>query len=566
MENIKECVEKLPEIYQKIYGHPEYDNESSRLCDDRLEIIKKTVVDYKRNTNKKEIRILDVGCAQGFFDFELAKIGCTVYGLDFCKENIELCQVINRENGMDCSFENDELSLEYVKKIDDNQYDIVIILNVLHHIAYKNGYLYARRLLEILATKCEFVIVELAIKEEPLYWNKTLPLSYVDWFEHVAYYDIKKMIPTHLSNITRPFVFLSNKHIYINDVMCRIEKWSTKAYGAKPIANSCRNYIYGDGKFIKYFRNCGVIRDIEEITSEIEFIKTNGELSFVPTSINYKISGNNVVLLYESEYGENLFDCLRKRVCIPKYKVIWNSVLNQLIELEEKGLYMGDMRPWNIFIGMNGEVSIIDFGDINSSKKDTLDRCLNIDLYDMFIFVMMECEVGIVCDENYDPQLFPHEVKMSLLPQNLKMLVNEWRKVESDDKNFKKIKEIYNQNFICEANAELCTEWYVFEKIKYHKVNHENRKIVLFGAGMYGQLLADILKDRVLAVVDSFKFGESVNNYIIMSPEELFLMKEDYIVIIAIQNHDIKKNVESLLISRGIDIEEIYILEGRKII
>ena len=71
---IKDLVSKLPEIYQTIYGHPEY--KTSRNCDHRLNYITDIVKAYqeknKEKTGKTNVKVLDIGCAQGYYSLHLA--------------------------------------------------------------------------------------------------------------------------------------------------------------------------------------------------------------------------------------------------------------------------------------------------------------------------------------------------------------------------------------------------------------------------------------------------------------------------------------------------------------
>lgn len=68
------AVNALPELYQPIYGHEEWDNKSLRNCRDRLPDIEK-IYDTLSEKLQRPLRVLDLGCAQGFFSFNLANRG-----------------------------------------------------------------------------------------------------------------------------------------------------------------------------------------------------------------------------------------------------------------------------------------------------------------------------------------------------------------------------------------------------------------------------------------------------------------------------------------------------------
>ena len=94
---IEGLVHALPEVYQTIYGHPDLSQVVSRECHDRLVEIN---VIYSALEKKlgRPLRVLDLGCAQGFFCLSLAERGASVLGIDFLKENIDLCNALAEEN------------------------------------------------------------------------------------------------------------------------------------------------------------------------------------------------------------------------------------------------------------------------------------------------------------------------------------------------------------------------------------------------------------------------------------------------------------------------------------
>ena len=74
MNRLKEAVNSLPEFYQPVYGHKEWNDKPLRNCEDRLPDIEK-VYDHLSNELKRPLRVLDLGCAQGFFSFNIAHKG-----------------------------------------------------------------------------------------------------------------------------------------------------------------------------------------------------------------------------------------------------------------------------------------------------------------------------------------------------------------------------------------------------------------------------------------------------------------------------------------------------------
>lgn len=67
-------VNALPEFYQPIYGHNEWNDKPLRHCQDRLLVVKK-IYDELSKELQRPLRVLDLGCAQGFFSLHMASWG-----------------------------------------------------------------------------------------------------------------------------------------------------------------------------------------------------------------------------------------------------------------------------------------------------------------------------------------------------------------------------------------------------------------------------------------------------------------------------------------------------------
>ena len=62
---IAELVSRLPEVYQPVWGHPELSTAVSRGCEDRLIHIAAIYRGLEAQL-ERPLRVLDLGCAQGF--------------------------------------------------------------------------------------------------------------------------------------------------------------------------------------------------------------------------------------------------------------------------------------------------------------------------------------------------------------------------------------------------------------------------------------------------------------------------------------------------------------------
>ena len=131
---IEKLVKEIPEQYQQIFDHPQFDLLSARDCKPRLSLFNK-IYDLLKNHYKRNIRVLDLGCAQGYFSLNLATKGAIVTGIDNCQENINLCiELAKSNNSLTTKFLKENIQ-DFIYSQDLDDFDLVIGLSVLHHIS-----------------------------------------------------------------------------------------------------------------------------------------------------------------------------------------------------------------------------------------------------------------------------------------------------------------------------------------------------------------------------------------------------------------------------------------------
>lgn len=470
MNTIQKCVEELPEVYQCIYGYPEYNQEASRQCDDRWECIRNIVKTYQEKCGRQNLKVLDLGCAQGFYSFSLASIGCIVDGIDFNEKNIALCKELQGENQLSCSFRRDIITKELIGQIAQGQYDLILVFSVIHHIAHEHGFEYAQKLMTTLAEKAQFVLAEIAMKEEPLYWNQNLPNRYVDWFSDVSFYDEQRFFGTHLSEYRRPLVFYSNQFCFVNGSFYFITEYKKTAYEGRPIDPGRQYYLCeGNTILIKKIRDVGqpcIDECIDEIHSEYQFLLSNNDLSFAPKPLCFSENEQRIIMVTEIKYGTLLKDLIEKNEKVD-LKSVFRDIINQCIELEERGMYHNDLRPWNICVDQTGHAFLIDFGAIQRDKEDRIvSRVMYSDLYvchtvyDSFVAMMYDCLIN-----NCYPSLnklnryhmsFYYEFEK--IPQAYSNFIQKYLLEEQDKASFDCISELYDRYVEKEDECTLSVE------------------------------------------------------------------------------------------------------------
>lgn len=450
MSEIKKLVEALPEVYQNIYGHSEFDEDSSRNCDIRKSCIIEIVKAFQDKLGKKELKVLDLGCAQGYYSFSVAELGCQVDGIDFCKENIDLCKALQNENGLPCNYKHDKITKELVDAIDDGAYDVIMFYSVVHHICNENGFEYARGLFETLANKSQIVLTELALKEEPLYWNKNLPEQYDDWFDNVAFYDEQRMFDTHLSEYKRPLILYSNKYCYLDKKYYTIDEYKNKAYTGKK-DNINKRYYLCDNRTVLIKRFSKETDDIfkDELRREI-FILDKYDFSFAPKLIAAGDEFGRVIEATSIHYGRILRDLILEKQEID-FKKVFKWVLDNCCELEEKGLYHSDLRAWNICVDDDGKAFIIDLGAVSCEKRDIVlekqyGNVNQITVFDGFLSLVYDCMISniyikdIELMDHYHPSLY---FDYSRIPDAFAYFIKKCI-VLTNEITFKHIRSIYS--------------------------------------------------------------------------------------------------------------------------
>jgi SAM-dependent methyltransferase len=375
-QSLKDAVAILPEIYQPIYNHPELYNDSSRVCADRLIYIK-NIYDSLSKKLGRSLRVLDLGCAQGFISLTIASWGATVKGIDFLDKNIAVCQILMKEfPNYKVQFECNQIE-NCIETLKSGEYDLVLGLSVFHHLCNIHGWEYVREKINVLAQNISVGIYELALRDEPLYWAKSLPIDFRFLLSGYSCVKTIAMSKTHLSDIKRPLCFASNKYVFFSpNILITIEKYLPASHHlVDNVHNGTRRYFIGEKKFIKFFclNNIGKhpidLPNKQEIFNEIQILKKFGGKCGFPLLLKYENKFDETWVMREAFDGELLSDLIEKNVEYNPWDII-RQVLEYLIDLENEGYYYNDLRMWNIIISSNSKVHLIDYGAIIKSKRD----------------------------------------------------------------------------------------------------------------------------------------------------------------------------------------------------
>lgn len=368
---LENAVAALPEKYQPIYGHSELSGDVSRGSLDRLINIFEVYEALSKYLGRA-LRVLDLGCAQGFFSFSLAEKGAAVLGVDYDRKNIDVCEAIRAEcPGFDVSFQADTVE-NVVNSLRDGQFDLVLGFSVFHHIINAKGLRYTLGLLEKISQTTAVIVAELALKEEPLYWARHLPEDPRVLLRSFPFVFEVAQNSTHLSDVVRPIFVASAKYCFLGGNVQSFNRWSHKSNAlAIDVFGGTRSYYYNDATVVKIYR-LGLSHDQ---TNRRDMRREREVLTELPQSL----TGTRIIDHGETETagwnilsrkpGTLLSEILANHSTF-NADAILEDLLIQLTELESSSLYHNDVRTWNVLVDDTGHASLIDFASVVGDQKD----------------------------------------------------------------------------------------------------------------------------------------------------------------------------------------------------
>ena len=90
----------------------------------------KYILEALNKKNLNNTKILDIGCGGGLISEGLTKIGASVTGIDFIKENINIAKIHAKKNNLKINY----FVKDFEKEKITSKYDVIIILEVLEHL------------------------------------------------------------------------------------------------------------------------------------------------------------------------------------------------------------------------------------------------------------------------------------------------------------------------------------------------------------------------------------------------------------------------------------------------
>jgi len=371
--SLAKAFEQLPEVCQPIYNHPELSVKDLRDSKSRLDIIT-NIINKKSKFLNRKLKILDIGCSQGFFSFNASNLGHEVLGVDYSNKNINFCHLLKDENkNLSISF-----SVLDLKDIDDiitnNKFDLVLGLSVFHHFIHENtnGLEDTKKIINNILNKCGSAIFEFALTNEPYYWAKSQPKYFHDLINKIKYnYFIDKQ-NVHLSEIKRPIIFSSNQFIYYENFFSKIDQFKETSHINDDFTHKySRKYFLFDQSILKTFDLETEERkkiNLLESKKEIEILYNKKIDTLTPNLLFSKSNTYQSIIHREKYQGITLDEYIINNKYNPGEILL--KILSILETLEKKNLYFEDLRLWNFIIDDKDNLNLIDYGSLNEIKED----------------------------------------------------------------------------------------------------------------------------------------------------------------------------------------------------
>jgi SAM-dependent methyltransferase len=374
-------VAALPERYQQIYGFPEYDDGAVRGDHSRLIPIRRVVSAMQRLVSGRALRVLDVGCAQAFYTLSVAGDGIEVAGVDAQQSNIDLCRALSAHAGTNAAFQCAEVGPEWAAALKDGEYDVILALSMVHHIAHARGRAAALETVQTLGRKGAVLLLETAVREEPLYWAAAQPERAVDWVRDYVFHRALAWSPTHLSAVQRPLFFASNQFALIGDELFPIETAFGRSFSDGAEVPQ-RRYYWSDRHTLLKTIASPTTTEVgqlvaKEIAREVHTLSSHADaIGFLP-AVRASETNDDFVgcALRLNHVGKLLYERLQETPSLTSDEVNhgYHNVLNQLAALESRGLFHSDIRTWNVIVCNDGRFSLIDFGALRAGdQRDVL--------------------------------------------------------------------------------------------------------------------------------------------------------------------------------------------------
>ncbi|HET7561556.1 MAG TPA: class I SAM-dependent methyltransferase [Rhodanobacteraceae bacterium] len=368
-EQLLETHAGLPEAYQPAWGLPESTARSQRQCEDRFAIVRDAVMALPAD---RPLRILDVGCAQGYFSLglksELQRHGrqAEVLGVDYLEDNVRFCRALAEFHGLDVRFMHDRFDAGFFERHGLADFDVVLALNVVHHIRELDGAAAADETLSAIRAHSTVLLCEIAQPQEALDWIADWHSSDDAMLRGFAFRRRLGTFATHLTEVKRPLYGCSNRLAYVGGRWFDFDRVLDRAHPGVPdrFAGQ-RRFFIGPHSIVKACRTTGDFgafnrAELEQEAQVLEALRD--EPSRYPPLLAQADDGNESWLARGIVPGVLVSELIEKGASFDRAAMV-RALLDELAHLQGCGFYHADLRAWNMLWDGN-TLRLIDFGSM----------------------------------------------------------------------------------------------------------------------------------------------------------------------------------------------------------
>lgn len=368
-KQVLELYAALPEAYQPAWGIKETASRARRVSADRLAALLPPLAALPASG---PLRILDIGCAQGYFTLalqhELAEQGRTVEvtGVDALEDNVRFCRTLAAHHGSSATFVHDHFDAGFFARHDLDDFDVVLALNVLHHLHELDGEREAQAAVEAIRRSGRVLFCELAQSEEKLEWIGEREAPDETLLSGYAFRRRLGSFPTHLTKVKRPLYACAASLAWVGERWFAFEKVSERSHAGVPETFAGqRRFFFGDAVVVKRYRGDGPFGEFnrKELESEASNLsRLDGEPDRYPAVLAQADDGDRVWLARGMLPGRLLSEAIDAAETSDRDAIV-RGLLQELAHLESRGFKHSDLRCWNVLLQPSG-VRLIDFGSM----------------------------------------------------------------------------------------------------------------------------------------------------------------------------------------------------------
>ncbi|MER3547039.1 MAG: hypothetical protein C4338_05325, partial [Rhodanobacteraceae bacterium] len=366
-EQLLQAYAALPEGYQPAWGLDETRNAARRGSADRFALVCEHVAAMP---GTKPLRVLDIGCAQGYFALGLAaqlhERGVEVVGVDSLQDNVRFCERLAEYHGLKARFIHDRFDAGFFERHALGEFDAVLALNVLHHIRELDGTDAAENALAAIRAHSRVLFCELAQASEALEWVGAWHDSDHALLGGYAFRRKLGEFATHLTQVRRPLYACSNSLACVQVRWFAFDRVQDRAHPGVPdrFAGQ-RRFFIGKKNIVKAYRGDGDFGKFNraELKTEAEVLQAlAGEPQRYPPLLAQADDGDTLWLARGMLPGTLVSELVESGADFDRADVI-RALLEELAHLEKRGWHHADIRAWNM-LWHGKTLRLIDFGSM----------------------------------------------------------------------------------------------------------------------------------------------------------------------------------------------------------